>query len=305
MSRKTHRRLGSLAYQTNQLFAAAHAVGTSKHAAKRDGSAAGRVFALRTDWNYRDGCLLFARWARDAHGCHDVAAAVRRPDWGHQWVAVLRRQGKAASTIKTYVSGVAKACAIVAPELRESWSSVVTAVGRRTPPPPRGFGSYAEPLIAAVADETAEVALVLRLILESGARIGEVVPTHRGGDHHLTAERLLGDDQLLLIGKGGLERVQPLSSAVYAALTERAARRGDGVPLFDVCDRDIQRALRSACQRLGLRPTGPHGLRYDFATRLHQRLVDAGLTPDQADREVSRQLGHRRPTITHHYLRGG
>jgi hypothetical protein len=30
-----------------------------------------------------------------------------------------------------------------------------------------------------------------------------------------------------------------------------------------------------------------------------------GCAADAADREVSRQLGHRRPAITHHYMRDG
>ncbi len=303
MSRKTHRRAGSLLYQTNQLFAAAHAVGTSKHAAKRDGSATERVFALRTDWNYRDACLLFARWARDTHGCQDVAEAVRHPEWGLAWVEALRARGKAASTIKTYASGVAKACAIVAPDRREAWTVVVAAVGRRRPPPPRGYGTNAERLIAAVAETSRDAALVLQVALESGARIGEVVPTQRAGNHFLTADRLLGDNQVLLVGKGGLERVQPLTPATYRTLLDRAQGRDDDAPLFDVTDRDVQRQLHLACRRLGITPTGVHGLRYDFANRLHQRLIDAGLTEDEADREVSRHLGHRRPAITRHYLR--
>src|SRR5690349_21233026 len=77
VSRKSPRRAGSLKYQVNQLFASAHAIGESKHAAKRAGASAwqGRVFALRTDWAYRDATLAFARWAREHHGCHVVTDA--------------------------------------------------------------------------------------------------------------------------------------------------------------------------------------------------------------------------------------
>ena len=43
---------------------------------------------------------------------------------------------------------------------------------------------------------------------------------------------------------------------------------GDDEPLFTLVGRDVPRELRDACQRLGLPPTGRHGLRYDFAARL-------------------------------------
>jgi len=73
--------------------------------------------------------------------------------------------------------------------------------------------------------------------------------------------------------------------------------------LFALTDVDVQRELRAACGRVGLRPTSLHGLRYDFAARLRACLLRDGWETDAADREVSRQLGHRRPAITHHYLR--
>jgi len=91
---------------------------------------------------------------------------------------------------------------------------------------------------------------------------------------------------------------------LYAGLKTLAAARRDEEPLFTLVDRDVQRELRNACQRLGLPPTGPHGLRYDFAARLRARLMADGWAADAADRQVSLQLGHRRPAITNHYLRG-
>jgi len=185
----------------NQIFARGHAIGESKHAAKRERDTDGRVFAVRTDWDYRDGALCFARWGRERHRCHDVAAAVRRPDWGREWAEELAVEGKAASTRKAYVSGAAKACAIVAPSLRSAWTDVVSSVGRRTPPPPRGYGADAERVLAAVGEASQEAMLILELALATGARIGELVRTRRGGDHHLVPNRLLSESGLMLVGK--------------------------------------------------------------------------------------------------------
>jgi integrase len=234
-----------------------------------------------------------------------VAEAVRHPEWGGEWTAELLARGKAVSTVKSYLSGVAKACAIVAPELRPAWTAVVAAAGTRTLPPPRGFGEDAERLILDVRQHAPEAGLVLDLILATGARIGELVPTRRAGDHHLVADRLLGADQILLVGKGGLERIRSLPPALYAELAERAEALADEAPVFAVTDRDVQRALRQACARLGIagERKGPHGLRYDYATRSRARRLEEGLDEEAADRAVSRELGHRRPAITHHYLR--
>lgn len=297
-------RTGSLKYQVNQIFARGHAIGESKRAAKRERDTEGRVFAVRTDWDYRDGALYFARWASERHGGHDVAAAVRRPDWGDEWAEELAAQGKAASTRKAYLSGAAKACAIVAPSLRAAWTGVVASVGRRTPPPARGYGANAEPLLAAVGDASQQAMLILEVALATGARIGELVRTRRGGDHHLAPDRLLDARGLLLVGKGGLQRVVHVPEALYVRLEMLATLKAEEEPLFTLVDRDVQRELRDACQRLGLPPTGPHGLRYDFAARLRARLLADGWAADAADREVSLQLGHRRPAITNHYLRG-
>jgi hypothetical protein len=170
-------RSGSLKYQVNQIFARGHAIGESKHAAKRERDTEGRVFAVRTDWDYRDGALYFARWASERHGCHDVAAALRRPDWGQEWAERLAAQGKAASTRKAYLSGAAKACAIVASSLRSAWTDVIASVGRRTPPPPRGYGANAKRVLAAVGEASHEAMLILELALATGARIGELVRT--------------------------------------------------------------------------------------------------------------------------------
>jgi integrase len=305
MSRALRQRAGSLTFQVNRLFAAAHAVGQSKHDAKRAGDDAwqSRVFALRTDWNYRDATLYFARWARERHGCYLVADAVKHAEWGREWSAELAERGLAASTRKAYLSGVAKACAVAAPELRPKWADVIADVGRRTPPPPRGYGEHAEQVIAAVAVSSPEAGLVLETILETGARIGELVRTDRAGDHHLTPDKLRGAGAILLTGKGGLERLITVSHTLYERLVAQAGDRDAQQALFSVSDRDVQRELRAACARLGMPATGPHGLRYDFAARLRDRLLSSGWSESEADCEVSRQLGHRRAEITRHYLR--
>src|SRR5712691_1981643 len=234
-------RAGSLLYQVNQIFSRGHAIGESKHAAKHDSTLAGRVFAVRTDWDYRDGALYFARWARERHGCHDVALALSRADWGHEWAEDRAAQGKAASTRKAYLSGAAKACGIVAPSLRPAWTDVIASVGRRIPPPPRGYGADAERVLAAVGEASPEAMLILELALATGARIGELVRTRRGGDHHLVGDRLLGERGLLLVGKGGLQRVVHVPEALYARLETLATGIEDENPLYTLTDRDVQR----------------------------------------------------------------
>ena len=61
----------------------------------------------------------------------------------------------------------------------------------------------------------------------------------------------------------------------------------DGSPLHRPC---VARALRQACQRLGLPPLTPHGLRHLHASLL----LDAGLSVP----EVAARLGHANPVVT-------
>lgn len=125
----------------------------------------------------------------------------------------------------------------------------------------------------AAADDAAEAPLRLLALVEllygSGLRATELVTLPR---------RAFSPDRPFLIvrGKGGKERLVPLSDRSRAALSRWTARlASDTIWLFPVGERPLSRVrlfqlLREAAARAGIAPDriSPHVLRHAFATHL-------------------------------------
>ena len=98
--------------------------------------------------------------------------------------------------------------------------------------------------------------------------------------------------------KGGLERDMLVSLPTYGTLV-RALETGDPFRINpEVYRRAMVRAARDSFQDYH----GTHGLRWNFAQRRFLSCRDHGLSQDQALTEVSREMGHRRASITLRYL---
>ena len=144
--------------------------------------------------------------------------------------------------------------------------------------------------------------LVASLQYEGGARIREVA---------LIKEiQLLGETEDVLTGtirgkvhlihcKGGLQRDILVSLPTYADLVQ-TVERNQGLFRVDpeVYRRSIVRAAHSSYQDY----TGTHGLRWNFAQNRFLSCRDHGLSQEQALKRVSAEMGHRRESITLHYL---
>ena len=136
------------------------------------------------------------------------------------------------------------------------------------------------------------------LMYGSGLRVSEVLS--------LDAPRLpAGADSLRIRGKGGKERLAPLTDAAKAALTQWLALRGQWAlpaePALFVGKRgkrlqrrEVQRVIQDLCLKAGL-PQGisPHGLRHSFATHLLEAGADL--------RSVQELMGHSRLSTTQRY----
>ncbi len=136
------------------------------------------------------------------------------------------------------------------------------------------------------------------LLYGSGLRISEAL--------NLDAPRLpAGAEALRIRGKGGKERLAPLTDAAKSALAEWLAVRGQlapsGEPALFVGKRgkrlqrrEAQRILNRLCLQAGLpQDISPHGLRHSFATHLLEAGADL--------RSVQELMGHSRLSTTQRY----
>lgn len=129
---------------------------------------------------------------------------------------------------------------------------------------------------------------VLELLYGSGLRVGELCSLN---PTDLDLERA----RATVWGKGGKQRVVPLSEPAVAALRAWLAHRPEPAVLFvngrghRLTPRDVRRVL----DRRAVSPTHPHALRHTFATHL----LDGG-----ADlRVVQELLGHADLSTTQRY----
>jgi integrase/recombinase XerC len=132
----------------------------------------------------------------------------------------------------------------------------------------------------------------------SGLRISEALSLDAG---RLSAE----SETLRVLGKGGKERLAPLTDSARAALTAwlelrpALAPAGEralfvGVRGARLNRRAAQRIIEALCRRAGLpQAVSPHGLRHSFATHLLEAGADL--------RSVQELMGHARLTTTQRY----
>ena len=136
------------------------------------------------------------------------------------------------------------------------------------------------------------------ILYGSGLRISEALSLNAG---RLSAE----SEALRVLGKGGKERLVPLTDsarealAVWLELRPALAPAGEralfvGVRGSRLNRREAQRIIEALCRRAGLPQTlSPHGLRHSFATHLLEAGADL--------RSVQELMGHARLTTTQRY----
>jgi len=176
---------------------------------------------------------------------------------------------------------------------------------------PRGLGSafHSDPrpvgytieearrIVEYVKSRDEQVGRVLELMRTAGLRVSEAA--------HLRGEDIEAEKGLLHLrgavnhSKGGRPRQVHLAAgheAVLAGLVSTAQGHPDG-HIFASRRSLPERArawVRKACEELGIRPLGTHGLRKTFASEEHRRLRAEGMEEQQALRVVAKQLGHNR-----------
>jgi len=136
------------------------------------------------------------------------------------------------------------------------------------------------------------------ILYGSGLRISEALALDVG---RLSAE----SESLRVLGKGGKERLAPLTDSARTALAAwlelrpALAPAGEralfvGVRGARLNRREAQRIIEALCRRAGLpQAVSPHGLRHSFATHLLEAGADL--------RSVQELMGHARLTTTQRY----
>lgn len=147
-----------------------------------------------------------------------------------------------------------------------------------------------------------------------GLRIHEITRLRKDN-----IEKALRENKLIVKGKGGLVRAIPVNDDLREVLKELndSTKRGDRV--FVKQDekthnviKEIQDSVRENREfyydneRL-LEATGGveltfHGLRHSYAYEEYQERLESGLSVLEAEKEVSKLLGHSRPEVTRIYL---
>lgn len=146
---------------------------------------------------------------------------------------------------------------------------------------------------------------VLETLRGSGVRVSELLRLRR-------LDAADPDRAIVVLGKGGSERVAYVTPAARSALDAYLGARGPeppGAPLFARHDQGgpprplaagaVRAALETLVDRAALDPATervtPHRLRAWFATRVLERTGDLAATQDL--------LGHKSPTTTRQYAR--
>jgi len=135
---------------------------------------------------------------------------------------------------------------------------------------------------------------LLILLYGCGLRIGEALALRRGEAPAGTAETLR------VTGKGGKQRIVPLTRPAVAALRQHLGGKGDGEAVFmahngrPLARRQLQRIVKRAIRAAGHGgKASPHVLRHSFATHLLDRGADL--------KAVKELLGHANLSTTQIY----
>jgi integrase/recombinase XerD len=221
------------------------------------------------------------------------------------WIADLRAQGLASSTVARRIAAVRTLFRhLVLLGHREDNPAAELALPRRTRKLPRTLSAgEAERLIEAAAGTTPRTLrdrALVELLYGAGLRVSEAVGLERTGID-------LDDRLVRCIGKGGKERIVPIGRGAAEALRLYLAR---GRPFLDTRHRPelflnarggpLTRAgafliVRRLAEKAGLEPqrVHPHLLRHSFATHLLEGGADL--------RSVQEMLGHADLSTTELY----
>lgn len=314
---------GGIGYQITEIFnkSGILQIGNSKHEAKAEAREAGSkswadmgktlgIFSYKTADTYKDTWHHFSNFAKAEFKLKDIEKT--SAEHVQSYLESRISDGVALATIAKEAAALGKlenALNLYSAKyekgnqynFRDGIREIIKQARQELPKadPHRAYESP-EKVIAEIQDLKHQTAA--RSQLESGARIHEIslIKPHqlKGiGLDRATDEKC---GVIEIQGKGGKIRELHIGITTYEKISNVIETEGK----FCI-DKNAYRAeLRHACESIGERYSGAHGLRWTYAQeRMEILQAKYTMTYEQSLLEVSRQLGHERADITEHYLR--
>ena len=147
-------------------------------------------------------------------------------------------------------------------------------------------------IVELLKEKRSSFALAAEVALGCGLRLAEIAGL-KGKD--VDKERGL----LHIEGKGGKCRDVPLPAEIAEQLDPSLPRIFRPTKSWKQA---FFQAVRKAARELGIKISGVHRLRANYAQKVHKDLMKAGMSDREARREVSHRLGHSRVEVTGSYI---
>lgn len=268
-----------------------------------------RQGSYQTRTRYYEAMQRFCRFLAEAFRLERLANIA--PKHIYAYVAYLQGQGKSPSTIKTDLSAIRFFHDLIQNPRYELPGNDDLFLRRRT------FGGidrtwsegeFQRMLALARERGREDYVSILYLGRYAGLRIHECFRIDTAA-----ASKAVKEQALTIKGKGGLMRTVPLAPCVMERLQLHLAKTPRGHKLFVPDNRQTHEAIKELQAFIRLnrpcvqdkgsaRPMTFHGLRHTYAAGKYRDLIDAGATPYEARKAVSRLLGHGRDDVTKIYL---
>jgi integrase len=305
----------SLVRQVTLAFERISHIGESRHAAKAAGVAHAQIHSYASARTHRQRVITGLRRLNAALPPDQRIRMLRdlRPAHLSLLKSLMLTDGLADVTIRNELSSWRK----LAHALNATgWNSIAPTelvpaelyTGLSQSSPRGGYSPEQAEQIISHIERThrrgAELGQMARLVLASGLRHTEVARLRESDLDRDAGDILVRSSN----AKGGRRRLITISTDGPCRTSMREAI--NAIPTYGnwlflngpSLARQLQDAMRDACDDLGIKRRGIHGLRGTFAERYLIERINAGLSEDDARDELTKLLGHNRRSVTYRYV---
>jgi len=295
--------MASLTGQVNHALDGILAIGESRHQAKREGTAAGKIHSWGSYKTHRNRIVPMTKWCRAHYGIDELQELT--PAMVAAYIEDMISRGLSNKYIQNTLGSIRKLEAAMA---SRGWKPAAgpLAEGLHAPGPgehrygysPAEAEAIIEHLVATTNDP--RYGRIVRLMYRTGLRIHAAVQLRR---EDINVE----DGRVRAKGKGGKVRwVECADLELLIELRDTAAGRF----VFDPTPRmirNVQEDINRVRKELGIvtQAAPCHGFRGVYVEEGYEERREEGRTDHQARKSLARQLGHKYAKETYAYLPRG